>query len=77
MPDRVRHDDGAIVETLLLRHPGLEPGSSSTDPEFVDGLRQSSVVLDMGIKQARHGGEEVPAINAGSGRKTPYFSAPV
>ena len=56
--------------------PASEPGSSSTDPEFVDGLRQSSVVLGPGIKQARHGSEEVPAINAGSGRKTPYFSAP-
>ena len=76
MPDRVRHDGGAIPETLLFRHPGLEPGSSSTDPEFVDVLRQSSVVLDPGIKQARHGSEEVPVINAGSGRKTPCFSAP-
>ena len=40
MPDRVRHNDGAIFKTLLLRHPGLEPGPSTTSPKTGTDFRR-------------------------------------
>ncbi len=40
--------------------PASEPGSSSTDPEFVDVLRQSSVVLEPGSSKPNMTAEASP-----------------